>query len=446
MMKRNSLFPIVILTVACTAPPTPAPKAEAPATGTVQRLDPALGALVPDGAQIEKLAGGFTFIEGPLWRQHGAVWFSDVVDNVVRQWATDGTVTEILRPGGYDGSSLPAGGFIGPNGMTDDQDGSVLVCQHGNRRIARIAKDGTVTTLIDSFEGKKLNSPNDLVFHRDGSLYFTDPPYGLPKQDEDPAKELDFNGVYRLANGRLQLLVRDMTRPNGIAFSPDYKTLYVANSDQNRRIWMAYDVNADGSVANGRVFADASASEAQGLPDGLKVDQLGNVYATGPGGVWIFDPSGKHLGTIQPPEGPANVGWGGDGKSLYMTATTGLYRIQLAVPGMRPLYAQGPRGIELHVDMIVDPAQEQAMLRSFETEFRQAASQQPGFIDVKILKLRSTLMGKAPARVNYRFVISFRSEEDRQKWIAADIHQRVWPVLENTLVTKDYTVTLYDTY
>jgi heme-degrading monooxygenase HmoA len=176
------------------------------------------------------------------------------------------------------------------------------------------------------------------------------------------------------------------------------------------------------------------------------VDQLGNVYATGPGGVWIFDPSGKHLGTIQPPEGPANVGWGDDGKSLYMTANTGLYRIQLAVPGMWPLYAQGPRGIELHLDMIVDPAQEQAMLRSFETEFRQAASQQPGFLDVKVLKLRSTLMGKAPARVNYRFVIGFRSEEDRQKWIAADIHQRVWPLIENTLVTKDYTVMIFDTY
>jgi gluconolactonase len=337
MMKRNTLFLIVVFTVACAAPPMPETKTETPATGTVQRLDPAVDALVPDGAQIEKLADGFTFIEGPLWRQDGAVWFSDVVGNVVRQWATDGTVTDILRPGGYDGSSLPAGGFVGPNGMTYDQDGSVLLCQHGNRRIARIAKDGAVTTLIDSFEGKKLNSPNDLVFHRDGSLYFTDPPYGLPKQDEDPAKELDFNGVYRLANGRLQLLIRDMTRPNGIAFSPDYKTLYVANSDPNRRIWMAYDVNADGSVANGRVFADASSSEAEGLPDGLKVDQFGNVYATGPGGVWIFDASGKHLGTIQPPEGPANVGWGDDGKSLYITANTGLYRIRLAVPGMRPL-------------------------------------------------------------------------------------------------------------
>lgn len=438
------LLPIVFLGFACTAPP--APEAEVPAAGNIERLDPALDALVPADAQIEKLAGGFSFIEGPLARPDGSVWFSDVVGNVVREWAPDGTVTEILRPGGYDGNSLPEGGFVGPNGMTYDQDGSVLLCQHGNRRIARIAADGTVTTVIDSFEGKKLNSPNDLVFHPDGSLYFTDPPYGLPEQDEDPTKELDFNGVYRLANGELELLVRDLTRPNGIAFSPDYKTLYVANSDQSNRLWMAYDVNDDGSVSNGRVFADANSSEAAGLPDGMKVDQLGNVYATGPGGVWVIDPSGKHLGTIQPPEGPANVAWGDDGKSLYMTANTGLYRISLTVPGMRPLYAHAPRGIELHVDLNVDPAQAQLMLRTFETEFRQAAAQQPGFIDVKMLKLRSNLMGQTPAHVNYRFVLSFRTEEERLKWVATDLHQRSWPDIESTLASTDYTVTLFDSY
>jgi len=306
--------------------------------GNIQRLDPALDALVPKDAQIEKLADSFTFIEGPLWRPSNALWFSDVVGNVVRQWTPDGKVTEILKPGGYDGNSLPAGGFVGPNGMTADKDGAVLLCQHGNRRIARIAKDMRVTTLVDKFEGKKFNSPNDLVFHSSGALYFTDPPYGLPKQDEDPAKELKFNGVYRLANGKLQALVKDLTRPNGIAFSPDEKTLYVAVSDENHKVWMRYDVAADGTVSNGKVLADATANKEDGLPDGLKVDSLGNVWATGPGGVRVFAPDGKHLGTIKPPEAPANCGWGDDGKSLYMTARTGLYRIKLAVAGLKPLY------------------------------------------------------------------------------------------------------------
>ena len=445
MLKKHALFTFFLLfAVGCTPPPAAEP--EAPAAGTVQRLDPALDAIVPEGAEIEKLAGGFGFIEGPLWREDGSVWFSDVVGNVVRQYAADGTVTEVLRPGGYDGNSLPEGGFIGPNGMAYDKDGSVLLCQHGNRRIARIAPDGTVTTLVDSFEGKKLNSPNDLVFHRDGSLYFTDPPYGLPGQDEDPAKELDFNGVYRLADGQLQVLVKDLTRPNGIAFSPDYQTLYVSNSDENRRVWMAYDVNDDGTVSNGRVFADVTAEPAAGLPDGMKVDQLGNVYGSGPGGVWVFDASGKHLGTIAPPEGPANVAWGDDGNSLYMTAETGLYRIKLTVPGMRPLYGPAPRGVELHVDLNVDPAQEAAFLHSFETEFRPAAAKQPGYLDLKVLKLESALMGKPPARLNYRFVLSFRSEAQRQAWVATDTHQHVWPTLENMLASKDYTVTLFDSY
>src|SRR5207248_8036346 len=203
VQRRYFLFAAVLLTASCSkAPEAPAVAERPAAVGTILRLDPAFDQLVPKDAQIEKLAGGFTFIEGPLWRPSNALWFSDVVGNVVRQWTPDGKVTEILRPGGYDGNSLPAGGFNGPNGMTAYKDGAVLLCQHGNRRIARIDKDMKVSTFIDKFEGKKLNSPNDLVFHSDGSLYFTDPPYGLPKQDHDPAKELRFNGVYRLANDK----------------------------------------------------------------------------------------------------------------------------------------------------------------------------------------------------------------------------------------------------
>ncbi|MEO8100305.1 MAG: SMP-30/gluconolactonase/LRE family protein [Acidobacteriota bacterium] len=293
--------------------------------------------LVPRDAQIEKMAGGFTFTEGPLWRPHGALWFSDVIGNVVRQWNPDGTVTEILRPGGYDGNSLPQGGFNGPNGMTADGDGGVVLCQHGNRRIVRISRERKVSTMVDRFERKRLNSPNDLVFHADGSLYFTDPPYGLPRQDEDPAKELAFNGVYRLGDGKLQLIIEDLHRPNGLAFSPDYKTLYVANSERPKK-WMRYDVAADGTVRNGRVFADVDDSPEPGVPDGMKIDANGNVYAAGPGGVWVYSPEGKHLGTINTPETPANCAWGDDGRSLYITAITGLYRVKLLVPGAPSVY------------------------------------------------------------------------------------------------------------
>jgi gluconolactonase len=301
------------------------------------RMDPVFDSLVPAGAQIEKLAAGFIFTEGPLWRPQGVLWFSDVIGNVVRQWSPDGTVIEILRPGGYDGNSLPAGGFNGPNGMTADRDEAVVLCQYGNRRIVRITRDGKVSTVVDRYQGKRLNSPNDLVFHADGSLFFTDPPYGLPRQDEDPTKELPFNGVYRFADGKPQLIIEDLHRPNGLAFSPDYKILYVANSERPK-MWMRYDVAADGTVRNGRVFADVDRSQEAGVPDGMKIDALGNMYAAGPGGVWIYSPAGTHLGTIKTPETPANCAWGDDRKSLYITAVTGLYRVKLAVPGAPAVY------------------------------------------------------------------------------------------------------------
>ena len=306
------------------------PEAQPAGAGGILRVDPALDALVPAAAKIEKVAGGFQFTEGPLWfKDSGNLWFSDVQGNVTRQLAPDGTVTEILKPAGYDGKDAPEGAFIGPNGMTFDKDGNVLICQHGNRRIARRNKAGVITTLVDRFEGKKLNSPNDLVFKSDGALYFTDPPYGLTKGDEDPKKELAFNGIYRLQGGKLTLLNKEMTRPNGIAFSPDEKWLYVANSDAARKTWMKFPVLEDGTLGPGRVFADVTAEQSEGLPDGLKVDGKGNVWATGPGGVWIFNAEGKHLGSIKPTELPANVGWAEDGSVLWMTARTSVYRIKL---------------------------------------------------------------------------------------------------------------------
>jgi len=306
---------------------------------TITRLDPAFDRLVPGDARIEKVAGGFTFIEGPLWRPSGALWFSDVVGNVVRQWSPSGGVVELLRPGGYDGHHLPAGGFVGPNGMTAAPDGGVLLCQHGNRRIVRISRDMTVTTFVDTFQGKKLNAPNDIVFRSDGTLYFTDPPYGLPLQDDDPSKELPFNGVFKLQNGKLDVIITDLTRPNGIAFSPDEKTLYVSNSDERQRIWMRYDVAADGNVSNGRVLFDSSGFKEGGVPDGMKIDVQGNIWATGPSAVLVLSPDGKHLGSIVAPEDPANCGWGDDGRSLYITAETGLYRIRTSVMGQKVVYA-----------------------------------------------------------------------------------------------------------
>lgn len=305
-------------------------------SGKVLRVSAELDRIVPAGAKIEKLAGGFAFIEGPLWMPGGSLLFSDIPRNRIHKWTPDGNVSVFRENSGLSG---PAGPSLEPgsNGLTLDRQKRLIICEHGNRRVTRLTPDGTVAVLADRYEGKRLNSPNDAVCRSDGALYFTDPPYGLAKQDADPAKELAFNGVYRLAGGKLQLVYKDLTRPNGLAFSPDEKHLYVANSDAARKVWMRFAVKSDGSLGDGEVFFDVTRESTNGLPDGLKVDTLGNVYATGPGGVWIFSPEGRHLGTIQPPEIPANCAWGdADGKTLYMTAQSGLYRIRLAVAGIRP--------------------------------------------------------------------------------------------------------------
>jgi gluconolactonase len=306
--------------------------------GSIDRLDPTLDTLIPHDAKVEKVAGGFIFTEGPLWRPSMGLWFSDVIGDVVRQWSPDGKVIEILHPMGFPPEMRAGRGLIGPNAMVADQDGAVLLCEHANRRIVRITKDMLISVLVDRYEGKRLNSPNDLVYRSDGSLYFTDPPYALPKEDSDPAKELPFNGVFRLSHGKMQVIVKDLTRPNGIAFSPDQKTLYVDNSDPAHKIWMKYDVKADGTVTNGQLMADATSDKGSGNPDGMKLDSLGNIYSAGPGGLWIFSGAGKHLGTIKMPEIVSNCAWGDDGKTLYITARTSVYRIKLSVSGERVPY------------------------------------------------------------------------------------------------------------
>jgi gluconolactonase len=301
--------------------------------------DSAIHRIVPAAAKIERVATGFGFTEGPVWTRDGNLLFSDIPNNTIIRWLPSGEVDVFRRPSGYDGSDLPQGTLSGSNGLTLDSMGRVTICEHGNRRVTRLERDGSLTVLSDRFEGKRLNSPNDLLFHSSGDLYFTDPPYGLPHQDEDHRKELKFNGVFRLTtSGKLELLYRDLTRPNGLVFSPDESTLWVGNSDPKRRIYMRFSVTATGQLTDGALFADVTDEPGQGNPDGMKIDREGTLYFTGAGGVRIYQPDGKYLGLIAFPEIPANLHWGdADAQTLYVTARTSVYRIRLNVPGVRPL-------------------------------------------------------------------------------------------------------------
>ena len=294
--------------------------------------------LVPPTATIEKLADGYQWTEGPVWnRKEGYLLFSDIPNNAIMQWKPGGGAPTIyMKPSGYTGSVPFTGREPGSNALTYDSQGRLVICDHGDRRIARVGPDKKKTTLADRYEGKRLNSPNDLVYKSNGDLYFTDPPYGLPKTFDDPTKELDFNGVYRLSkDGKLTLLTKELRAPNGLAFSPDEKTLYVANSDPNHAIWMKYDVKADGTIGNGRAFSDVTAQVKghPGLPDGMKIDKAGNLFATGPGGIYVFSPDGTLLGMIEFPVATANCAWGDDGSTLYITSNTALYRVKLGTRG-----------------------------------------------------------------------------------------------------------------
>ena len=323
-----------IVTAAGQAPaPTPTP--------TIERNAPALDRLIASDAPFEKLAEGFAWVEGPVWNQAGGfLLFSDIPNNVVQKWTPGGGVAQYLHPSGYNGSAPFTGREPGSNGLTFDHQGRLVLCQHGNRRIARQEADGSITSLADHYEGKRLNSPNDLVYHSSGALYFTDPPYGLPKAWDDPQKELPFQGLYRLSpDGALALLTKELYAPNGIAFSPDEKTLYVAQSNPDNAIWMAYPVKADGTIGAGRVFANVTAqakAKEPGLPDGMKVDMAGNLWATGPGGIFIYTPAGEHLGTIRTGVPTANLAWGDDGSTLYITANTAVWRVKTKTRGIIP--------------------------------------------------------------------------------------------------------------
>jgi gluconolactonase len=316
----------------------------------VDRMDAAAtNHILPKNATLERVATGFTWTEGPVWVR-GRLFFADITSNSIREWTPGAGVSIFAQPSGYKGAAPYGGPEPGSNGMTFDVRGRLTVAGHAQRDVYRFESldpKGPVTVLADEYDGKRLNSPNDLVYKSDGSLYFTDPPYGLRTQgDQDKEKQLKVNGVYRIAHAlehkpgappdraALQLVVSDLSRPNGIAFSPGEKYLYVDNTEP-KKLWMRYTVRPDGTLADAKVLYDATADKRPGAPDGMKVDVEGNIYSAGPGGVWIFSPEGKPLATILMPERTANMAWGGpDRKTLYIAASSSVYRIRLNVAGL----------------------------------------------------------------------------------------------------------------
>jgi gluconolactonase len=296
-----------------------------------------LGSIVPPGARVERVAGGFEFTEGPVWTRDGALLFSSPNTNTIYRWAPTGTVTVFRPKSGYTGTDIGRYTQPGSNGLTFDASGRLTICQHGNRRVIRVEPHGNITVLADRYDGKRLNSPNDLVYASDGTLYFTDPPFGLPEVFADPKKELPYSGVFAVRNGEVSLVTAELAGPNGIALSPDERYLYVGNWDPDRKVVMRYTLGPGGSVTAAEVFFDMTSAEGEDAIDGLKVDTAGNLYVCGPSGIWLLSPRGEHLGTVRLPESPHNLTWGDDdARTLYITALTSIYRIRLAIAGVRP--------------------------------------------------------------------------------------------------------------
>ena len=311
-----------------------------PTLGSIERLDPRFDALVPRDAVIEVLASGFEWAEGPVWlKGEQAVLFSDIPRNRVMRFKDGEGLSVFLEPAGFTGPGR-YGKERGSNGLSLDRQGHLISCEHGDRRVSRLTPGGGKRTVADNYRGKRFNSPNDCAVHSSGAIYFTDPPYGLPGGWDDPRRELEFCGIYRVTpDGTVSLLCDTMTRPNGICFSPDEKRLYVAQSDPEAPLWKVFAVQPDGTLDAGRTFFDGArlfAERKKGLPDGLKVDLAGNVFATGPGGVLVVAADGTHLGTFLTGQATANCAFGGEGRTLYMTADSHLCRARLTTTGPLP--------------------------------------------------------------------------------------------------------------
>jgi gluconolactonase len=306
----------------------------------VVRNDPALDAIVPANPKIFKLAEGFQFTEGPVWnREEGYLLFSDPNANRIYAYTEESASLSLFRPNsGYEGTDIAEYGQPGSNGLTFDKLGRLTINQHGNHRVVRVEQDGSLSVLADRYDDKRLNSPNDLVYKSDGAVYFTDPPFGLPRFFEDPRRQLPFSGVYRAQQGQVALLTKELQGPNGIAFSPDERYLYVGNWDPQRKVVLRFPVKRDGTLGKSEVFADLTREvPGEEALDGIKVDTAGNLYLSAPDGLRIYSPAGKHLGTIIAPRSIHNFAWGGaDGRTLYLTARDRLYRIALLVEGVRP--------------------------------------------------------------------------------------------------------------
>jgi gluconolactonase len=351
-LSAFALFCSVSAAASAQTPATPAqPTSPTRITSTplqVDRADPASSRIVPANAKLDRIATGFTWVEGPVW-VNGSLFFADIPSNSIRRWTPGKGVSIFLQPSGYKGSAPYGGREPGSNGMTLDAQGRLTVAGHAQRDVFRFESlnpEAVQTVLADRYQSLRLSSPNDLVYRSDGSIYFTDPPYGMRKQnDSDPEKELQVNGVYRIpdafaqkpgappARSGLQLLISDLPRPNGIAFSPGEKFLYVDNSEP-KKIWMRYRVLPDGALADPTLLYDATSDPRPGGPDGMKVDVQGNIYSAAPGGVAILSPDGKRLATLLIPERVANVAWGGpDRKTLYICASSSVYRVRLSIPG-----------------------------------------------------------------------------------------------------------------
>jgi len=296
----------------------------------IVRLDPRFDKLVPLNVKVERIVGGRSWVEGPVWnRKEKYLLFSDIPANAIIKWQEGKGTSVFLTPSGYTGTTPFDGPEPGSNGLAFDSGGRLVSAEHGDRRIGRLEKTGRKVTLVDRYQGRRLNSPNDLVFRSNGDLYFTDPPFGLPKSFDDPRKELPFQGVYKYSkNGKLRA-------PNGIAFSPDEKKLYVSNADPAHAVWTVFDVNPDGTIANAKVLFNGTAwtKSKSGVPDGMKVDREGNIFAAGPGGIHVFAPDGKHLGSIETGVPTGNLAWGENGSSLFIASNTNVFRLKLTTKG-----------------------------------------------------------------------------------------------------------------